>query len=85
MLYIVRDFVKANIFKSIYYALFESHINYAFIIWSKTLAQLTASTFSIKRNLKLSILKSVMLTPFPRLIALKLSKLQIKSRSRSAS
>ena len=52
MLYIVMEFLKAIIFKSIYYALFESHINYAFIIWGKTLAQLTVSTFSIKRNLK---------------------------------
>ena len=30
MLYKVRDFVNANILKSIYYALFESHINYVF-------------------------------------------------------
>ena len=28
MLYRVRDFVNASIFKSIYYILFESHINY---------------------------------------------------------
>ena len=33
MLYKVRDFVNANVLKSIYYALFESHINYACIIW----------------------------------------------------
>ena len=33
MLYKVRDSVNANILKSIYYALFESHINYACIIW----------------------------------------------------
>ena len=32
MLYKLRDFVNANIHKSIYYALFESHINYACII-----------------------------------------------------
>ena len=29
MLYKVRNFVNANILKSIYYALFESHVNYA--------------------------------------------------------
>ena len=33
MLYTVRDSVNANILKSIYYALFESHINYASIAW----------------------------------------------------
>ena len=35
MLYKVKDFVNANILKSIYYALFESHINYACIIWGQ--------------------------------------------------
>ena len=30
MLYKVRDFISANILKSIYCALFESHINYVF-------------------------------------------------------
>ena len=66
-----RDFFNANILKSIYYALFESHINYACIIWGKTSAQLTIATFSRKRHLELSILKSVMLI----FITLKLLKL----------
>ena len=35
MLYKVRDFVNAEILKSIYYALFESHIHYACIIWGQ--------------------------------------------------
>ena len=35
MLYKVRDFVHAEILKSIYHALFESHINYACIIWGQ--------------------------------------------------
>ena len=38
MLYKVRDFVHENILKSIYYALFESHINYACIIWGQTIS-----------------------------------------------
>ena len=37
MLYKVRYFVNANILKSIYYALFESHINYACIIWEQNI------------------------------------------------
>ena len=35
MLYKVRDFVNENILKSIYYTLFESHINYVCIIWGQ--------------------------------------------------
>ena len=46
----------------------------------KTLAQLIVFTFLIKRNFELPILESLMLTSFPCLITLKLSKLQIKSR-----
>ena len=37
MLYKVRDFVNANILQSIYYTLFESHINYACIIWGQNI------------------------------------------------
>ena len=33
ILYKVRDFVNANILKSICYALFESHVIYACTIW----------------------------------------------------
>ena len=38
ILHRVRDFVNINIFKSIYYALFESHINYACIIWEQNIS-----------------------------------------------
>ena len=38
ILYKVRDFVKANIRKSIYYALFESHINYVCITWGQNVS-----------------------------------------------
>ena len=46
MLYKVRDFVNANILKSIYYALFESHINYVYInyvcfIWGQNISTIT--------------------------------------------
>ena len=83
MLYKVRDFVNANILKSIYYALFESHITMPVSYGDKTSVQLTISTFSRKRPLELSILKSVMLTSLLCFITLKLSKLQIKSRLRT--
>ena len=38
MLYEVRVFVNANILKSIYYALFEPHMNYACIIWVQNIS-----------------------------------------------
>ena len=84
MLFKVRHFVNANVLKSIYYALFESHINYACIICApsygdKISVQITTSTFSRKKHKELSI------TPLLYFIALKLSKLQIKSRLRTAS
>ena len=68
MVYRVRDFVHTNILQSIYYALFED----------KTLAQSTASAFSRKMHLELSILKGVMLTHLLCLITLELSKVQVK-------
>ena len=38
MLYKVRNFVNANILKSIYYALFESDFNYDCIIWGRNIS-----------------------------------------------
>ena len=85
MLYKIRDFVNANILKSIYYALFESHINYAFIIWGQNSITINRLYILQKRHLELSILKSIMLTPLLCFITLKLLKLQIKSRLRTVS
>ena len=85
MLYKVRDFVNANILKSIYYALFESHITMLASFGIKTLAQLTVSAFSRKRNLKLLILKSAMISHLLYFIKPKLSKMQIESRLRTLS
>ena len=80
MLYKVRDFMNANILKSIYYVLFESHINYACIIWGQNISTINPLYILQKRHLELSILKSVMLTPLLCFITLKLLKLQTKSR-----
>ena len=55
------------------------------LFWDKILAQLTVSTFSKKRHLELSILKSVMLAPLLCFNTLKLLKLLIKSRLRTVS
>ena len=51
----------------------------------KKLAQLTVSTFTGKRHLKLSILNSVILNHFLCFVTLKLSKSQIKLRLRTTS
>ena len=76
----VRDFVNANILKSIYYALFESHTNYACIIWGQNISTINRLYILQKRHLELSISKSVMFTPLLCFITLKLLKLQTKSR-----
>ena len=80
MLYKVTDFVNINILKSINYALFESHINYTCIIWGQHISTINRLYILQEKALKLSILKSVILTPLLSFIALKLLKLQIKSR-----
>ena len=72
MLYKVRDFVNANILKSIYYALFESHINYACIIWGQNISTINRLYILQKRHLELSILKSIMLTPLLCFISLQI-------------
>ena len=45
MLYKVRDFVNANILKSIYYALSESHIKGAETTWTKILGKNSNTLF----------------------------------------
>ena len=53
MLYKVRDFVNANILKSIYYALFESHINYACIIWGQNISTINHLYILQKKALRI--------------------------------
>ena len=53
MLFKVRDFVNANILKSIYYALFESHINYACIIWGQNISTINHLYILQKKALRI--------------------------------
>ena len=53
ILYKVRDFVNANILKSIYYALFESHINYASIIWGQNISTINRFYILQKKALRI--------------------------------
>ena len=53
MLYKVRDFVDANILKSIFYALFESHINYACIIWGQNISTINRLYIFQKKALRI--------------------------------
>ena len=57
MLYKVRDFVNPNILKSIYYALSESHINYAFIIWGQNISTINHLYILQKKALRIIIFK----------------------------
>ena len=52
MLYKVRDFVNANILKSIYYELFESHIDYACIIWGQNISTINRLYILQKKALR---------------------------------
>ena len=53
MLYKVRDFVDAGILKSIYHALFESHIHYACIIWGQNVCRINQLFILQKKALRL--------------------------------
>ena len=53
MLYKVRDFINANILISIYYALFESHINYACIIWGQNISAINPLYIFQKKALRI--------------------------------
>ena len=53
MLYKVRDFVDAGILKSIYHALFESHIYYACIIWGQNVCTINRLFILQKKALRL--------------------------------
>ena len=53
MLYKVRDSVNANILKSIYYALFESHINYACVIWGQNISTINRLYILQKKALRI--------------------------------
>ena len=53
MLYKVRDFVNANILKSIYYVLFESQINYACIIWGQNISIIDSLYILQKKALRI--------------------------------
>ena len=53
MLYKVRDFVHAEILKSIYYALFELHIHNACIIWGQNLCTINRLSILQKKSLTL--------------------------------
>ena len=53
MRYKVRDFVDAGILKSIYHALFESHIHYACIIWGQNVCTINQLFILQKKALRL--------------------------------
>ena len=80
MLYKVRDFVNANILKSIYYALFESHINYACIIWGQNISTVNRLYILWKKALRIINFKERNVFSSPMFHYSKIIKLQIKSR-----
>ena len=57
MLYKVRNFVNANILKSIYYALFGLHINYDSIIWEQGISTVNRFYILQKKALRITNFK----------------------------
>ena len=57
MLYKLRDFVNSDILKSIYYALFESCINYACIISGKNISTINRLSFRQKKTFRVTNFK----------------------------
>ena len=53
MLYKVRDFVNAYILNSIHYALFESYINYACIMWGQNISTINRLYIFQKKALRI--------------------------------
>ena len=53
LLYKVRGFVNVDILKSVYYALFESHINYACIIWGQNIGTINRLFILHKKALRI--------------------------------
>ena len=53
MLLKVRDFVNGNILKTIYYALFESHIKYACIMWEQNISTINHHYILQKKALRI--------------------------------
>ena len=79
MLNRVRDFVSANILKSIYSALLESFINYTFIIWGQNINTINRLHILHKNALRIINFKERNAHSSP----LKLSGLLIKSKLRT--
>ena len=62
MLYKTRNFVNKGILKSIYFDLFDSHINYASKIWGQNINTINLSSCSKGKQSGQSILKKDVLT-----------------------
>ena len=58
ILYKVRDYVNIEIIKSIYHALFESHIHYACIIWRQNVCTIHRLFMLQKKEIRLTYLNT---------------------------
>ena len=53
LLFKIRNFVNANTLKTIYYAIFDSHINYVNMIWAQNLNAVNRVSILQKKGLKI--------------------------------
>ena len=66
MLYKVREFVSTDTLRSIYYAIFDSHLNYGNLVWGQNTNAIKHLTIPQKQALRLmnSNLETFMLLPY---------------------
>ena len=53
LLYSVRNFFNRHILRSIYFAIFDTHINYANVIWDQNLNAMSRSNILQKKALRI--------------------------------
>ena len=55
MLYKVREYLSTNSLKSIYYAIFDSHLNYGNLVWGQNINAIERLTILQSRALRLTL------------------------------
>ena len=57
MVYKLLKYVSTNTIKSIYYAIFDSHLNYDNFLWGQNITTIKCSTILPKKGIKISKLQ----------------------------
>ena len=74
----VRGYVSANIFRPIYNAIFDSHLNYDTFVWGQNANAIKRNIFSKKKTLRLMNVWPRNFQIFPLFLSLNILKLPDK-------